>query len=116
MQQNTPYIYDDIAVIIDTDLGSCRGYGKPESVKQKFDRLCAADPECAENIHHIVFNIKTGCSSYDQYTNARLTKDEICTFVNYSVHCSGSETLTEILTYDETRLHAKLASLAEIGY
>lgn len=113
-------LYDKIAIIVDTSDGCFYKVGEPELVKPYYhtmiERFAAIDPSYADTITYIEFNPKTGDHNLDQYLKAELSKDEICTLINYFQNSIGEERMNEILRMDAATLHTKLEKLANIGF
>jgi hypothetical protein len=116
-----PNIVDNPAIIIDIETGCLHKAGDASWVKDVYDKMVQKisnklGTEYAKDYVYIEFNPKTGDSTWDSYNNAQLTKDEICTIVNYFGNCIGEEKMQEILNMDITTLHQKLSELASIGF
>lgn len=113
-------IYDEIAIVIDISTGCFHKVGKPLWLKDYYNTMVAAsnriDPEFSANLIYIEFNPKTGCPELDNYLQAKLSKDEICTLINYFANCIGKERMNQILNMDADTLHKELAKLAEFGF
>lgn len=113
-------IYDKIAIIVDTAVGSFHKVGDPSWVKDYYNvmvsRLGGIDQKLAKSITYIEFNPKTGDNNVDEYLNAKLSKDEICTFINYLQNSIGEERMNEILSMDEPKLHMELEKLNKLGF
>lgn len=113
-------LYGTLAIIIDTNSGCLHKYGEADMVKEYYSTMVAKfntiDSEMAKDLVYIEFNPKTGNNSLDEYLNAQLSKDEICTLVNYFMNSIGPDMMNKILSMDADTLHKKLQSLADIGF
>ena len=113
-------LYNTIAIIIDTGVGTFQKYGEAVKIKERYDemisRFAIIDPSMAQDLTYIEFNVKSGDTSWDDYHNAQLSKDEICTIINYFMNCIGEERMNQILKMDAETLNKELEKLADIGF
>lgn len=113
-------LYDNVAIIVDLSDGCFHKVGEPDWVKNHYnlmvERFSQIDPSYAEKLTYIEFNPKTGDTNLDEYLHAELSKDEICTLVNYFSNCIGEKRMNQIMTMDADALHAELAKLNATGW
>lgn len=103
---------DHIGVILDKDTGLLK-YGDSTkdlngyflNMVNKYRKI--GFEEMADNLMYIEF---------DRYDGI-LSIEEICTFVNYMIMCSGNgERIMKMLNMDEENLKNEIQKLSEIGY
>jgi hypothetical protein len=120
MSKNPMKIYDEIAIIIDVEIGCLLKLGDPSQVKEYYNTIISRyktiNPDYGKSLIYIEFNAKIGNTEIDHYFKSELSKDEICTLINYFQNSIGTERMNQILAMNANSLHLELKKLADIGF
>lgn len=107
------FFANDICVIVDIDVGTLLNVGdrNTSNISTKYDTMVkkyrdAGLDEYADALLFVEFN------KYEQ----NISRDGICTLVNYLSNCIGSEKMKELFAMDNEALNRKIEQLQEIGF
>lgn len=111
--EDRTFFANDVCVIVDIESGTLHSVGdrNTSNISEKYDTMVkkfrdAGFNEYADALMFVEFN------KYEQ----NISRDGICTLVNYLGNCIGSKKMKALFAMDSETLNKEIERLQEIGF